>query len=374
MIAALITKYFMIYTFVPIAAVILIWNRIPGPRILAFGSGVLLALGLWYFWNVIPNGELISGFNKFYSSQQSQQTWGLIPVMKNIVLQPFYLYAVKTPAILFFGNIMLWYIAIRFREIKPAERAVWLWVVAGILFFALWRYRPLRYYTSLFPPLAVLACMAVIYRESLAQTFREAKYRSLLWIGAAIPVIQICFVLADRFFAWNQIPAQLGIRTFDAILFVLLSIAGLVCLMQQRTKWVPLLLFSGMLLSDGRNYVQWMIKPEYNALNISNDLQNRIPNAVIAGQWAPELVLENRLRAVPVWKDFVNSDNPFEEFGITHLLMWRYGLGDELTKFTEWYPDEMKNFRPLRSYRIKDSDLLLLEKKGAQTLVRNSED
>lgn len=362
LVAALITKYFMIYTLVPIAAIILIWNRISRSQLIAFAAGILITLGIWYFWNVVPNGELLSGFNKFYSSQQSQQTWGLVPVMKNVLMQPFYLYAVKTPAILFFGNLMLWYIVIRFRETKPTERAVWLWVVAGILFFALWRYRPLRYYTSLFPPLAVLACLAVINRDSLSQTLREGKFRWIIWLGVAIPFVQIGFVLLDRFFGWNEIPDQLGIRTFDAVLFILLSIAGLVCLAQNRAKWIPLLLFSGMVLSDGRNYLQWMMKPEYNALNISNDLQQLIPNAVISGQWAPELVLENQLRAVPVWKDFVNSENPFEEFGITHLLMWRYELGDELVKFSEWYPDEMKKFHPLRTYRIKDSDLLLLEK------------
>ncbi|HSE42188.1 MAG TPA: hypothetical protein VLH08_15595, partial [Acidobacteriota bacterium] len=133
-------------------------------------------------------------------------------------------------------------------------------------------------------------------------------------------------------------------------------------------KWIPLILFFGMIFSDGRNYLHWMIRPEYNAVEISKDLQQRIPDAVISGQWAPELVLENDLRAVPVWKDFVNSDRPFQRFGITHLLLWRYPLGDELEKFSEWYPDELKQFRPLHLYRIKNSDLLLLEKIKQETI------
>jgi 4-amino-4-deoxy-L-arabinose transferase-like glycosyltransferase len=367
LIVALITKYFMIYTLAPLILLIFFWNKIQKSGMLAFATGVAIAVGIWIFWNLIPNGETISSYNRFYSSQQSQQNWALTPVLQNIILQPFYLYAVKTPAILFFGNIMLWFVAIRFRETKPIERTVWIWLIAGILFFALWRYRPLRYYTSLFPALAVLACMAVVYRDSLAQSFREGRFRFLLWIGIAIPILQIGFVLVDRWFQLNQVPPQLGISSFDAVLFIVLSVAGVFCLLRNNVKWLPILLFAGMLLSDGRNYLQWMIKPEHKAREISYDLQNRIPNAVLSGQWAPELVLENRLRAVPVWKDFVNSDQPFEKHKITHLLMWRYPLGDELAKFSEWYPEEMKQFRFVKKYRIKDSDLFLFEKTDVGT-------
>jgi 4-amino-4-deoxy-L-arabinose transferase-like glycosyltransferase len=362
LIGSLITKYFMIYTLAPFLLLIFFWNKVPKSQMLAFVIGLVIASGIWIFWNVMPNSETITSYNRFYSSQQSQQNWALTSVIQNIILQPFFLYAVKTPAILFFGNIMLWFVAIRFRQTKPIERTVWIWLIAGILFFALWRYRPLRYYTSLFPALAVLACMAVVYQDSLAQTFREHRFRLLLWIGIVIPVLQIGFVLVDRWFGLNYVPPQLGIRTFDAVLFIVLSIAGVICLLRNNVKWIPILLFAGMLFSDGRNYLQWMIKPDYNAQEISDDLQNRLPGAVLSGQWAPQLVLGNRLRAVPVWKDFVNSDQPFERFKITHLLMWRYPLGDELTKFSEWYPDEMKQFRLMKKYRIKDSDLFLLEK------------
>jgi hypothetical protein len=365
--AALITKYFMIYTLLPIAF-LLFWKRIRSTYLAAFVGGIILAAGIWIFWNVIPNGETLSNYNRFYSSQQSQQIWSIGPVVKNVILQPFYLYAVKSPAILLFGNLMLWYTAIRFRESKQIERTVWLWVLTGILFFALWRYRPLRYYTSLFPALAVLAALAIMNKDAIAQALRESRFRLVLWIGIALPVLQISFVLVDRWLIWNQVPPQLGIHTFDALLFLLLSFVAMFCFMKNKTKWIPLILFFGMIFSDGRNYLHWMIKPEYNAVEISKDLQQRIPDAVISGQWAPELVLENDLRAVPVWKDFVNSDRPFQRFGITHLLLWRYPLGDELEKFSEWYPDELKQFRPLHLYRIKNSDLLLLEKIKQETI------
>lgn len=361
--SAFITKYFMIYTFIPVFA-IWIWNRksISGTRMWAFIEGIFLALAVWLFLNYIPNQETISAYNRFYSSQQSQQVWGFVPVIKNILTQPFFLYAVKTPAILFLGNLMIWYVAVRFREMGKMERGVWLWIVTGILFFAVWRYRPLRYYTSLIPPLAVLACYSILYREAVSQSFRYGRFRYLLWLGVAIPALQIAFVLIDRMQGWHIVPDQLGIRTFDAVIFILISISGTIFLLRNKTIWIPVLLVAGMLLSDGRNYLQWMIMPDLSASEISHDLQNRIPNAVLAGQWAPELVLENRLRAVPVWKDFVNSNHPFERFGITHLLLWRYPLGDEFIKFSEWYPDDMKKFLPVKQYRIKNSELILYQR------------
>ncbi len=360
---AFITKYFMIYTLIPIV-VILTWHRefVSKSRLAAFGVGLGLAVAAWLFLNYFPNQETIASYNRFYSSQQSQQDWHLVPVVQNILMQPFFLYAVKTPAILFLGNLMIWFIAARFRETERMERAVWFWVVTGILFFAIWRYRPLRYYTSLIPPLAVLACYAIVHREAIAQSFREGRLRYLLWAGVAIPALQIGFVLADRWAGWNIVPVQLGISTFDAVVFILLSIFGAAFLFRNKTIWIPALFAAGMLLSDGRNYVQWMIKHDQAAYEISKDLQNRISDGVLSGQWAPELVLENRLRAVPVWKDFVNSDRPFERFGITHLLLWRYPLGDELIKFSEWYPEDMKSFRLMNRYWIKDSELILLER------------
>lgn len=359
--SAFLTKYFMVYVLIPVAFVLL-WKPISKKHLVAFLAGVALAIAAWLFLNYIPNQETIESFNRFYSSQQSQQIWGFNAVIKNIVIQPFFLYAVKTPAILFLGNLMIWYIAIHFREMGKMERSVWLWIVIGILFFAVWRYRPLRYYTSLIPPLAVLACYSIVYREAVSQSFRHGRLRYLLWLGVAIPVLQIAFVLFDRWQGWHFVPDQLGIRTFDAVIFILISIFGTTFLLRNKAILIPALLITGMLLSDGKNYLQWMITPDHSASEISQDLQNRIPNAVLAGQWAPELVLENRLRAVPVWKGFVNSDHPFQRFGITHLLLWRYPLGDEFLKFSEWYPNDMKKFVPVKQYRIKNSELILYQR------------
>ena len=134
-----------------------------------------------------------------------------------------------------------------------------------------------------------------------------------------------------------------------------------ITLYQPWATWIAWGFVIVFLFSDFRNYSAWMLKPQFAALEISKDLQARAPHGVITGQWAPELCLGNDLRAIPVWRGFVNSHDPFRKFGITHVLQWKYPLGGE--KFEEWYPEDFRNFRVVTKYRIKGSDLILYERK-----------
>jgi hypothetical protein len=230
-------------------------------------------------------------------------------------------------------------------------------LTTGILFFAIWKYRPFRYYTSLIPPLAAISGIALMRIGS----FHNVKQHFIIAFGVFLPAVQMIFVLMDRFAGWNFVPEQLGIQTFDAILLIAFTAVIIFTLTSGRhLSWIGIGFVFVFLLSDVRNYTSWMIQPEYAAMNISHDLQSRVKNGVITGQWAPELCLENKLRVVPVWRGFVNSQNPFQKFGITHILQWDYPLGGE--KFDEWYPEEFKQFRLITKYRIKDSDLSFYER------------
>jgi len=353
LVGACVTKYLMIYTALPL--LLLFWT----PRkILPFVVGIAAAVIPWLLLNYFPHKELLSAYSAFYASQQS---WEFAAVLKNMALQPFFLYFVKTPAILCMGNVALWFFLLRYRKSNPLERACFVWLVSGILFFAIWRYRPVRYYTSLIPVLAALAAFALFRIEEIAEAFREGKFRLLLVTGILLPVVQIAFVLIDRLAGWNFVPSQLGIHTADAILFIAFSGVVIIALRSSKRKWVGWGFVVVFLLSDFWNYSEWMLKPEYSALMISRDLQARAPHAVVTGQWAPELCLANDLRAIPVWRGFVNSKDPFRKYGITHVLQWEYALGGE--KFEDWYPEDFQNFHLVTKYSIKGSDLNLYERK-----------
>jgi 4-amino-4-deoxy-L-arabinose transferase-like glycosyltransferase len=361
--AACITKYLMIYAFLPVALVLFLmpnrYKQIPWFVLGAF-SLFLAWLALDYF----PNKDLLQSFSAYYSSQQSRQSWDLISLLSNLVHQPFYLYFMKSPVILFAGNLMIWFFILRWKQAGLAERACMLWVITGILFFAFWRYRPFRYYTSLIPPLAGLAASSTLRWPDIREFLQKGKRRLLLWIGLSLPILQAFFILFDQFSSNPSIPKEVGVQIFDVIIF--LGVSSLVVLFLLRRifklKWILLVLMAGFLLSDMRNYLKWMVQPEYAAMEISQDLAERLDQAVLTGQWAPELVLENHHRAIPVWKSFVNSDDPFQKFGITHMLLWRYPLGDEVEKFQTWYPEDFRKFHPVKTYTIKDSELVLYEK------------
>ncbi len=352
---ACITKYLMIYIFLPFVVLLTGSRR----NLLVFAAGATAAFLVWYLGNYLPNRELLLGYSRYYSSQQSWEVWG---VLKSIALQPFYLYFVKTPAILMFGNLMLWHLVLQYRKSGTVEKACWLWLLTGILFFSIWRYRPLRYYTSLLPPLCAMAGMVFLKTEELAASLRGGKSRLLLLVGILVPAAQMSFVLFDRLFSWNILPEQLGIQATDAVIFLLLSAAVPLILIRAREKarWMILAFALAFLGSDMRNYLSWIQKPEFAAAEISQDLQKRVGNGVLTGQWAPELCLENKVRTVPVWHGFVNSEQPFQHYGITHILLWEYTLGGE--KFEEWYPQDFQKFRPVAKYKIKNSDLILYEK------------
>jgi 4-amino-4-deoxy-L-arabinose transferase-like glycosyltransferase len=362
--AACITKYLMIYTLVPVGFVTLIFPGTDKRNRGFFLLGLVTAAIVWFVTNYIPNRELLHQFNNYYSSQQSHQSWQIGALLKNAILQPFYLYFLKSPVILFFGNLMLWYLLSAKRSRNIVEKALLLWLISGVVLFAFWKYRPLRYYTALIPPLAGLAGLALYQMRGIAGEFKSGRFRWLMWVGLAIPFSQAIVVVADQLWGHHWIPSEVGIESADAVIFLVVSTLSVFFLLQPRVqlKWLAIVFVAGFLLSDIRNYLEWMIWPQYSAVEISKDLEQRAPDGVFTGQWAPELVLENRLRAVPVWKGFVNSNDPFKRFGITHLLMWRYPLGDEVEKFRSWYPEDFAKFRPVAHYSIKDSELLLYER------------
>src|SRR5262249_30951499 len=128
MVAACTAKFYMAYAFLPAYATILIsTNRVVSkPRqLVLFTTGAALAGLLWLFAIYLPNRPLLLSYNAFYASQQAQ-VWSPVAVIKNIVMQPFYLYAVKSPAILLLGNLMLWRFLARPKQAEPLERSLWI--------------------------------------------------------------------------------------------------------------------------------------------------------------------------------------------------------------------------------------------------------
>ncbi|HJZ12198.1 MAG TPA: hypothetical protein VJ521_08610, partial [Acidobacteriota bacterium] len=242
LVGACITKYLMVYAFLPCAVALIPVRK---SFLFSFLVGIGSAATIWLLTNYLPHRELLSAYSSFYASQQS---WHPLQVAKNVVLQPFYLYFAKTPAILFFGNLMLWFLLGRFREAIKTEKILWIWLVSGIVFFALWKYRPLRYYTSLCVPLAALAGIGIFRRR---QIFENGP-RILLTIGLLLPAVQLGFLLLDRLLGWNILPEQLGMETIDLVLFLALTTIAFILLYMKKTDWLVPAFLVAFLLGDVR--------------------------------------------------------------------------------------------------------------------------
>ena len=358
--AACTTKYLMIYALIPMVYTFLSGDS--RKNLAWFIGGCTAALLAWLVLNYWPHREQLLAYSRFYSSQQS---WNPRAVLQNIIQQPFYLYFSRTPAVLFFGNLMIWYWFANFRKAQRLEKIVWLWLVCGVIFFSLWRYRPERYYTSLLPPMAALAGMCLVRIREVSDNFRTGRTPMWLAIGLLLPAVQFVFLIFDALLNWRIVPSEAHIQMADAFIFLALTaITPFLLIKKKPIRIFVSVFFVAFLLGDMRSYMQWVLNPQYNAVEISQDLQKRIGTGVLTGQWAPELCLENHLRAVPVWYGFVNSDRPFEKYGITHLLLWRYPLGDETKKFKQWYPQDFQKYKPVAEYKIKDSALVLYERKS----------
>lgn len=364
---AIVTKYLMVYTLFPFLFFLISPLFHPGAenesaktRVFPFAAGIVLCGFVWFFLTYLPNLKLIGGYTEFYSSQQ---VWGIGRVMKNVITQPFYLYFIKSPVLLFFGNLFFWSLVLHWKTAHKSEKFFWFWLASGILFFALWSYRPLRYYTSLLPPLAVLAGFALTRIGWLTDSLCARKERLLVWLGILLPAVQFVFVLLDRWAAWGIIPDQLGVSHWSILIYLILTIVVPTILLKSKNplKLVLVIFVTCFLVTDMKDYVQWKINRQYAALHISRDLENRVGAGTVTGQWAPELCLENHVKNIPVWHGFVNDRDPFARFGITHVLQWEYELGGE--QFSEWYPKEFSKFHEVARYRIKNSDLVLYEKK-----------
>ena len=367
-VAACTTKYLMVYAIVP--CVVILWLS---RRYIPFVSGLLVAGVAWFFLNYVPNRELFSAYSAYYASQQS---WEPAAILRNVAQQPFYLYFVKTPAVLCLANLGIWFFIARAldpsgaetKKFSRLEKVCFFWLIAGILFFALWRYRPFRYYTSLIPAMVAMAVFMLFRIKDLASR-RPAATGLILYAGAMLPLLQIGFVLYDRWAGTGIVPVELGIHTLDAVLFIVFTLIVLLIISGRgKLQYVVWSFVAVFLLSDLRNYASWMVQPQYTARAISRDLESRAPGGVITGQWAPELCLENKLRVIPVWQGFVNSSDPFRKYGITHVLQWKYSLGGE--KFETWYPEDFRHFRLVKKYQIKNSDLFLYERIIPQEVVK----
>lgn len=356
--------------FIPVVLLATYLSEPSGKRarkfILLQSAGAFIVVASWFFLVRLPNAVQLSQYNAFYLSQQGSQ---LMDFLKNIVMQPIGIYFSRMPIMFPAGIFLACRLLLKgkFRLQPPVITFAWTWLIFGFLFLAPMGYRPFRYYLPLLIPITILGWRCLMDAHPSVQSSVKiwiARVFTLMLILANIPF------LLDRFLTDGQllgIPLVTGFPVAGALVCLPATIVLFVITGRKHTETssiiFPRLILFMLILSYSFQTIKIadrFIHRRYDIVETSRTLAHILPDqSVVAGQWAPELSLETPFRVIPLWKGFVNWEDPFTIFGVTHVLSWEYSLGNELEHQKEWFPEIMGAASKINTFRIKDSNVSL---------------
>ncbi len=347
-----------VWTFVPASAValLLVPPRVGRLRGLAWFLLGLVCAALAWVALVGEGMPFFLQYARFYASQQAPWAARLWANLREPVL--FSRFRASLPlAVCGFGLATV--------ALAPAlrgrlERGLTLgalWFAFGALSLTTLTYDPLRYYMPLMPAFVILlawgASDAWEGRLGVRPT-PEGALLFLLFVGPLAWEVLCGLRPSARYWPRGRIVAVaiLAAAAYAGSCGVL----GRLLARRMLGRVVAVAMLAWCLGWSVRSYVAWFAHRRQVVFTVSRELGTRLERAVFTGQWAPELCLENRHRAVPVWPGFVNaSGDPFRRFGITHGLIW----GRHWAQFARWFPDEFARARILDTLWVKDSPVVL---------------
>ena len=307
----------------------------------AYGAGALCALVAYLAWWGIPNGAEIVRMNNFYRERQSQpRSWMqlLWMIRRGLIGYQFGLFQrllTRTPILSILaligllGGCRLWSVTRlrasthpgkrRSRAIRPrreAERLLWLWFAAGVVFLLVSRYAPARYYLVMHPAMAGLAAITAhrlpswirLWRKQRRARFPILATGFLLGFHSIQPALQTVSALRP-WSAWLGGAAGAALATaFAAILPRLEFRPGM-------RDAIPAAALGLFVLGSVGQLGWWWTHRTYETRQLSRELASFLPpGSRLAGDWAPNLCIENKIRAMPVFRGLANDRDPIGRF------------------------------------------------------------
>ncbi|MBN2538237.1 glycosyltransferase family 39 protein [candidate division WOR-3 bacterium] len=265
----------------------------------------------------------------------------------------------KLPVIALVG-----YLALPRLASRPGLRYILLWFVAGVLMLGWMNYRPPRYEIVFVPALVVAFAVAVgrvVSDGIIKPASRPRLWRAGLWALWLWPLVfQLTLysgVLADEVAVGFDLPVLL--ITLAASVLV----AGIGYLVARflrrevrlRPLWprigVAAVLLGVLLWSDIGRWLTWYRTREHALVEYSEHLDWILPEgAVLAGSWAPTLLMQSRRKALCI-TDWANNDDPLGRFRVTHLISREDAYEQKL--FDRLYPETMLQSPVLQSYLVR---------------------
>ncbi len=249
--------------------------------------------------------------------------------------------------------------------LRRAARYIFLWFIFGFFMLGYMNYRPPRYEIVLIPPL--IASFGIVMGRFLKPTgitiskprpdfIKTIGYSCYLW-----PLITQLILYFTHFHIYYRSGGEVGVLLIALLGALFVGFVGYI-LLRKRSKelkisspflqtFIVLFLVVLSLRSDLSQFLGWFSSRTYNMISYCRDLDSVVSeNAVVAGPWAPPLMLESKKRAVAV-TDWANIDNLIDRFGVTHLIL---GEGETDRLLVEKLgPKLINEMTLLREYQVR---------------------
>lgn len=281
----------------------------------------------------------------------------------------------------YFFRVLLRVLRVREPVPFPYVFALW-WFVGGFAYLSISQYRPLRYYASLIPPMTILAGAALVglwrwrgavrppgplsvWVASLGLTV-AALMGVQRWYGslaaaqrAVLPTL--VYPLAEK----DLVILAVALALVLSVLAFRLAGPRLPRLLGRVPAWAPqalaCVLVGLFFVAEARSYLDWTLNREYKLVTISRQLGATLrPGSVLAGIYAPILVLENRHQGLAIWDRYGNWEgDPLGRFGVTHVVVMTYI--DEIGYYRRRFPEPMGRARLLDEWTLWKTRVSLFE-------------
>ncbi len=330
---------FLIFLPAPIIALIIVnWRDI---RSIVKGSapyllGAVAFIGLYYVLWLGVHGAEVARMNNFYRTMQSQPRSFiqlLWMIRRALIGYHFgFFQRMETRSTVFLNLALvgtfwsLYRVMLRGRsktgESEGTHNRLLMHIVcfaAGILFIFVSRYAPSRYFLVFHVSAAVIGGVLLDMFAVALSDIRENA-----WLQRALCFLIFLFGYHVLLPLYN-IPA---LRNYSEVLGLVTAASVTAFALRFRnsiTKHLTLSTVTAIfLVTSLGQYTAWFLTRQHETLRASRWLTAQVgPNAVVAGDWAPNLGFESNLRLPPVFKGLANDQDPVNTLRMDYVLTGR---------------------------------------------------
>lgn len=331
---------FLIFLPAPVIALILIYKR--DVRAIAasawpylLGAGAFF--GLYYATWLGVHGAEVARMNNFYRTMQSQPrsfSQLLWMIRRAVIGYHFgFLQRMETRSTVFL-NVALVGSIWSLTKVMPIGKSksdvvkegihkrLLMHIVclaAGILFIFVSRYAPSRYFLVFHVSAAVVGGVLLSRITDVVLAIQES-----VWLQRAMYVLVFLFGYHILLPLYN-IPE---LKKYSELLGLLTAMSLTGIAIRFRTglskQLTPVFISAVFLVTSLGQYTAWFLTRQHETQQASKWLTAQVgPHAIVAGDWAPNLGFESKLRLPPVFKGLANDQDPVHTLQMDYVLTGR---------------------------------------------------